>query len=84
MQLRGPGVAGYIFRFGVITPSSLAERRLGGSTCFAMPALKCPSDRSRSILPLNSNLGSQSSTVNFAGGVRQARREAIESGTGGF
>ena len=30
-QFRGPGVAGYVLRVGVVTPGSLAKRRLGGS-----------------------------------------------------
>jgi len=76
IQLRGPGVAGYIFRFGVITSGS-AKRRLGAAIACIRPsdavAASFPSiaiweiSRQQSILP---------------GGVRQARREAIESGTG--
>jgi hypothetical protein len=73
-QLRGPGVAGYIFCFVVITSGS-AKRRLGAPS----PASECPSDRSRSIYPLNSSSRFQSSTVEFENGVRRLRA-VVESG----
>ena len=49
-QLRGPGGAGYIFRFGVITPDSLAKRRLGTSICIAIAYIRV-SERPQSQHP---------------------------------
>ena len=73
-QLRGPGVAGYIFRASVSSrPALFSSAAWAPRYALPSPASECPSDRSRSIHPLHNSLGFQSSTDNSGGGVRRLR-----------